>query len=568
MDTIKKLHSLLTKKERLFLLKLCFFSIIISIVEMLGVSVIMPFIAVTMDFNLIHNNEYYSKIFNLFAFDNDINFIISFGVVLIFFYIFRSVINLYYLYIVSNFTQNRYLSLSYRLFENYMRMPYKDFLSKNSSVMTKSIVFEALNLTNLISATLIMMSEVLIALAIYVIMLYVDYEIALYVTVIIILNASLMTKVVSTRIKKAGVLRAETQGRLFEVVNRSFGNFKIIRLKPDSKDTLDSYIDACSKFTQANITNISLGHIPKLFFEAVGFGIVIFIVSYLVWKNQTNISQQVGVVSLFILALYRLLPSATKIMNSYNQILYYNKALKIVYENLMNDGEKLGNEKISLAKKITIKNLKFEYVENRAILTDVNLVIKKGSRVAFIGESGCGKSTLVDIIIGLYKPKEGGVFIDDIGLNDSNVKSWRSAIGYIPQNVYLFDGTVGENISFGLDYDKNKVNKVLKIAKIYDFINTMGGHSALVGEGGIMLSGGQKQRIAIARALYGDPEMLILDEATSALDVATEKEIMNEIYTISKNKTLIIVAHRLTTLNKCDEIYELKDGNISDYIAY
>jgi ATP-binding cassette, subfamily B, bacterial PglK len=568
MDTIKKLHSLLTKKERLFLLRLCFFSIIISIVEMLGISVIMPFIAVTMDFNLIHNNEYYSKIFNLFAFDNDINFIISFGVILIFFYIFRSVINLYYLYIVSNFTQNRYLSLSYRLFENYMRMPYKDFLSKNSSVMTKSIVFEALNLTNLISATLIMMSEVLIAVAIYVIMLYVDYEIALYVTVIIILNASLMTKVVSTRIKKAGVLRAETQGRLFEVVNRSFGNFKIIKLKPDSKDTLNSFIDACSKFTQANITNIALGYIPKLFFEAVGFGIVIFIVSYLVWQNQTNISQQVGVVSLFILALYRLLPSGTKIMNSYNQILYYNKALKIVYENLMYDGEKLGNEKISLAKKITIKNLKFEYVENRAVLTDVNLVIKKGSRVAFIGESGCGKSTLVDIIIGLYKPKEGGVFIDDIGLNDSNVKSWRSAIGYIPQNVYLFDGTVGENISFGLDYDKNKVNKVLKIAKIYDFINTMGGHSALVGEGGIMLSGGQKQRIAIARALYGDPEILILDEATSALDATTEKEIMNEIYTISKNKTLIIVAHRLSTLNKCDEIYKLNDGKISDYISY
>ena len=204
--------------------------------------------------------------------------------------------------------------------------------------------------------------------------------------------------------------------------------------------------------------------------EAVGFGIIVFIITYLVWKYENNISNVLAIISMFVLALYRLMPSVNRILTSYNQILFYHKSLDIVHNDLMYNIEDIGEEKVLFNKEIVVKNLSFEYEENKPVLKDINLPIKKGSKIAFIGESGSGKSTLVDIIIGLYRPKNGKVLIDDTSIDDSNIKSWRSQIGYIPQSVYLFEGTVGENVAFGSEYDQGKIDEVLKKAKIYDFL--------------------------------------------------------------------------------------------------
>lgn len=564
INTIGKLRSLLTRRDKQLLLGLLFFSIVISVIETAGISAIMPFVAVATNFDLIHNNEYYSFVYKMFNFDNDIQFVISFGVILIFFYVFRSITNLLYFYLLNRFTQGRYHLLAYRLFENYMGLPYKDFIGRNSSTMTKSIVSEATNLTNLISAGLLMMSEIFIIMFIYAMMLYINYKITFLLTLILVLNAILMMKTVSQKIKKAGALRAEVQKRFFEIINRSFGNFKLIKLQSNDQEILKEFSDASFKYAQANITNSTLGHVPRLFLEAVGFGIIVFIITYLVWKYENNISNVLAIISMFVLALYRLMPSVNRILTSYNQILFYHKSLDIIHSDLIYNIEDLGEEKAVFNKEIVIKNLSFEYEENKSVLKNINLTIKKGSKIALIGESGSGKSTLVDIIIGLYRPKNGKVLIDDISIDDSNIKSWRSQIGYIPQSVYLFDGTVGENIAFGSEYDQKRVDEVLKKAKIYDFLNTKEGSRTLVGEGGVMLSGGQRQRIAIARALYADPEILVLDEATSALDEATEKEIMNEIYSISNDKTLIIIAHRLSTIDRCKQVYKLNNGELID----
>ena len=560
---IDKLKSLLTKRDKQFLLGLFFFSIVISLIETAGISVIMPFIAVATDFSAIHTNEYYIKIYTLFNFDNDVKFVIAFGILLIFFYIFRSLINLFYFYLLNRFTQGRYHLLAYRLFESYMGLSYKDFVGRNSSTMTKSIVNEASNLTTLISAVLFMMSEIFIVIFIYSMMLYVNFKITFLLTIVLLLNALLMLKIVSAKIKKAGVIRAQVQKRFYEIINRSFGNYKLIKLQANDKDILNDFGDASFEFANAKITNETLQQVPRLFLEAVGFGIIVFIITYLVWKYNNNISSVLSIVSMFVLALYRLMPSVNRIMSSYNQILFNYKALDIIHSDLMYDNEELGTKKIDFNKEIVIKNVNFEYENAKRVLKDINLTIKKGSSIAFVGESGSGKSTLVDILIGLYRPKSGILLSDGNSISDENIKFWRSKIGYIPQAVYLFDGTVGENVAFGLPYDKKQVDIVLKQAKIYDFLNTKEGQNTFVGEGGIMLSGGQKQRIAIARALYINPEILVLDEATSALDDATEKEIMNEIYDLSGDKTLIMIAHRLSTLDRCDKIYTLKDGELS-----
>ena len=315
-------------------------------------------------------------------------------------------------------------------------------------------------------------------------------------------------------------------------------------------------------FANANITNKTFVQVPRLFLEAIGFGLIIFIITFLVWKYETNIANVLALISMFILALYRLMPSANRIMTSYNQILFLYKSLDIVYDDLLYSGENLRDEKIIFEHEITLKNIDFEYEDNAGVLKGITLVIKKGSKIAFIGESGSGKSTLVDLIIGLYKPKKGSIFSDETLISDNNIKSWRSKVGYIPQSVYLFDGTVGANVAFGFNYHKEKVDACLQKSKIYEFLKTKNGQDTLVGERGVMLSGGQKQRIAIARALYSNPEILVLDEATSALDDKTEKEIMDEIYELSDDKTLIIIAHRLSTLDRCDVVYKLDKGKI------
>lgn len=290
---------------------------------------------------------------------------------------------------------------------------------------------------------------------------------------------------------------------------------------------------------------------------------VAFVVVYLVYKNQADISGAMGVLSMFILGLYRLMPSANRLLSGYNQIQYCHKSLDIIYNDLIYEVEKLGNKNIQFNEKITLNDLSFEYVENKKVLNSICLDIQKGDKIAFICPSGSGKSTIVDIIMGLYKPTSGTIGIDEYNLNEENLKSWRKKIGYILQQVYLFDGTVAQNIAFGSKYDEHKIKEVLKKAKILDFLESdQDGIDTFVGEGGIKLSGGQKQRVAIARTLYNDPGVLVLDEATSALDENIEREIMREIYEVSADKTLIIIAHRLSTIRGCNKVYRIENKQI------
>ncbi|WP_445080201.1 ATP-binding cassette domain-containing protein, partial [Campylobacter jejuni] len=210
-------------------------------------------------------------------------------------------------------------------------------------------------------------------------------------------------------------------------------------------------------------------------------------------------------------------------------------------------------------------NLSFGYEGKKYLFKNLNLNIKKGEKIAFIGESGCGKSTLVDLIIGLLKPKEGQILIDEQELNANNTKNYRQKIGYIPQNIYLFNDSIAKNITFGDAVDEEKLNRVIKQANLEHFIKNLSqGVQTKVGDGGSNLSGGQKQRIAIARALYLEPEILVLDEATSALDTQSEAKIVDEIYKISKDKTMIIIAHRLSTITQCDKVYRLEHGKLKE----
>lgn len=563
---INKLRVILTRKDKQFLLFLLGFSVVISIIETVGISVIMPFIAVATDFSVIETNSYYKLVYEWFSFSSAQNFVIVFGIVLILFYLFRSVINFFYFYMLNRFSKGRYHLIAYRLFENYMGLPYKEFIKKNSSTLTKSIVYEAVNLTHLIQNMLFMISEFFIVILLYSMMLYVNYKITILLTIILALNALFLTKTVSKMIKKAGAMRSDMQTIFYEIINKSFGNFKLIKLISPDNELMDEFGKASFGYAQANIKADTLSHFPRLFLEAIGFSLIVFIVTFLVWKYESDISQALSIILMFVLALYRLMPSVNRIMSSYNVIMFHHKALDIVHNDLMYDSESLGRKSVIFETSIVLDKVSFEYEEKKPVLRELSLTLQKGDKIAFIGESGSGKSTLVDLIIGLYKPSSGSISIDSHPLTDENVLSWRNKIGYIPQNVYLFDGSVADNIVFGREYDEKKIITSLQKAKIYDFLVEKEGIHTLVGEGGIMLSGGQKQRIAIARAFYGEPDILVLDEATSALDNETEAKIMKEIYDLSHNKTLIIIAHRLSTIEGCNKVFTVREGKISDVV--
>lgn len=558
-----KLFSILTRHDKKFLILLIFISIVISMIEMVGVTAVLPFINIASNFSAIHSNHYLNHIYIFFNFHSDIDFIIATGVILLVFYFLRSLLNLGYFYLLAKFSKGRYHLIAYRLFENYLGMSYRAFIEKNSSELSKAIINEAQNMTALISGLLLMLSESFVVIFIYSIMLYINWKITLLISTILIVNAFFLMMTVSRAIKKAGISREEHQKKFFEIIQSSLGNFKLMKLTSNTELILEKFDQASSGYAQANIRNETLSHFPRLFLEALGFGIVIFMVIYLVNKYQSDISGTLALISMFVLGLYRLMPSANRILSGYNQILFYKSSLDIIHNDLMYDAEYLQDIPITFKHSVKLDHVYFEYNENKSILEDLSLTIHKGDKIAFIGESGSGKSTLIDLIIGLYRPKSGTICVDDIALNESNIKAWRSKIGYIPQSIYLFDGTVAQNVAFGKSINDVQIKESLRQANILEFLETHHeGINTLVGEGGIKLSGGQRQRIAIARALYGNPEILVLDEATSALDADTEAKIMEEIYKICENKTLMVIAHRLSTIKGCKKIYRLENKQI------
>ncbi|HED6008575.1 TPA: ATP-binding cassette domain-containing protein [Campylobacter coli] len=559
---LKKIFFILSKEDKKFLFSLLLFSVFISFIESFAISLVMPFITLASDFSYFDRNKYLIQLKDYLALPV-FEIIVYFGVVLIVFYVLRALLNSYYFHLLARFSKGRYHAIAYKVFAKFLNTDYENFTQKNQSEILKSITGEVYNLSTMISSFLLMMSEIFVVLLLYTLMLLVNYKITLFLSLFMIINAFILIKVLSPIVKKAGLKREEAMKNFFEILNTNLNNFKLIKLKTKEDGVLNLFKTQSEIFAKANITNESVSAMPRIYLEGVGFCVLVFIVVFLVFKNQSDISGILATISIFVLALYRLMPSANRIITSYHDLLYYRSSLDIIYQILKQKEESLGEEKIDFDKELRLENLSFGYKDKKNLFACLNLSIKKGEKIAFIGESGCGKSTLVDIIIGLLSPREGRVIVDKNELNMKNVKNYRQKIGYIPQNIYLFNDSIAKNISFGDEVDEEKLQRVIKQANLEHFVkNLPQGVQTKVGDGGSNLSGGQKQRIAIARALYLDPEILVLDEATSALDTESEARIMDEIYKISKDKTMIIIAHRLSTITRCDSIYRLEHGKL------
>ncbi|RDU65674.1 multidrug transporter [Helicobacter sp. MIT 14-3879] len=516
----------------------------------------MPFITLASNPNIIFENRYSNYIYELFSFKNTLDFMIFFSIALIVFYIFRSIYNIVYSYALNRFAFRKYHFFAYRLFCKAVELNYLDFTNKNIDTIRRNIIQEALRVSVYIQQLLMVGSEVITIVLMYALLLVVSWKMTIILTMVLLINIILIIKTISRNIQKQGNINIQTSKNVLDIISKTLGNFKIIKLKGNQQKVLQDFDDASKKRVDSEIKYQVLAPLPKFILESIGFCILIGAVAYILLKYN-NAQVVIPIISMYALALYRILPAINRTLQSYNMMKYYKKSLEIIYEDLTYHTEYEDNTPIDFNQKIELINISFEYRKNKSVIKDFNLTINKGDKIAFIGESGAGKSTLIDLIIGIYKPQNGEIKIDGVVLNNENLRSWRKKIGYIPQNVFLFDGSVAENIVLSEKIDKNRVIECCKKANIWEFLDNNEGIETKVGDGGIKLSGGQKQRIAIARALYDNPEILVLDEATSALDNETESKIMDEIYSVAENKTLLIIAHRLSTIQKCQKIVEV-----------
>ena len=562
----KKINIILSRDEKKFLIGLVFFSIFVSLIETFAVSILMPFISAASSFKFVEDNQYMMAVYQFFNLNSPIQFVVIFGVFLFFFYIFRSIMNIFYYYMLSRFSEGRYFSISRQLFKKYLSLDYQKFNSLNTAHLTKIIINEASYFTQVMSSLLVMISEVFVIIFIYVLLLYVDWKSTFFLSIVLVLVVGLLLRKITKLIKTKGREREVYQRKIYDVLSASFGNYKVIKLFSNKDNVVDNFTNVSKKLVHSNIVFETSSHIPRLLLDALGFASLSLLITFLVWRYNADISLFMPVLSLYILALYRLLPSVHRIIVRYNKIMYYSQAIELVHRELEYKNENLGNENIVFQNKILFDDVSFSYTNNENILENINLIIKRGDSIGIVGESGSGKSTFVDMLLGLNLPGSGTVMIDDQQLSMNNLVSWRKQIGYIPQKIYLFDGSVGDNIVFGREYDEGRLVKVLQKVKLWELFVNKEGINTEVGEGGKLLSGGQQQRVAIARALYSEPDILILDEATSSLDAKIEMDIMNEIYNLTEKKTLIIISHNENILKKCDIVYKVEYKTLTPYM--
>jgi ABC-type multidrug transport system fused ATPase/permease subunit len=553
--------------------------LVMGFIEFLGVGSIAPFISIASNPQIIHTNPYLEKIYAFFNFTSDTSFIIFFGILVIAVFTLSNFSLAAINFVIHVFSGKRRHSISMRLFEKYLRQPYIFFLNTNSALLIKSILSDV---TTYVVDELICLLQLVASSIICISIIALLVVLNPYLAIITSLSLGLIYIFIFSAIKKflsrIGEERSVQDVFRYKYINEAFGGIKDIKIIGKEKNFLSLFSTPSKKHASSDAVYSSIIDTPKHIIETVAIGGMLTVVIFMLLAGN-NITGFIPILTVYALGAYRLLPQLQKIFRSVTSIRYHFYAV----ENLNNAFQKIppgieinaGNiPKLEFRSTIKLVDIGFSYPgAKKEIVKNQNLSIKSNTSIAFVGPTGCGKTTLVDIILGLLEPDTGKIFVDNTELNSENIKNWQKNLGYVPQSIYLTDDTIRNNIAFGIpagDIDEERLVQSAQMANIHGFIvnELKDGYDTLIGERGIRLSGGQRQRIGIARAVYNNPSVLVLDEATSALDTLTENAIMDAIGNLSHKKTIIMVAHRITTVKGCDVIYLMEKGNIADFGTY
>ncbi len=581
MDTLKKTLSLLSSNERKQGMFILFLVIGMALIEAIGVASVMPFLAVLGNSEIINTNPFLIKLFNLtknIGINSHNNFLIFLGFGSFFLIIISAIYRIITHYLMNHYIEMRRHSISSRLLKSYLRQPYSFFLNRHSSEMSSAILSEVDQLVgNLFRPAFSMFASSLVLLAMTGLLLVVNFSLTITLVSILSLLYALVFFTLKDKLSKMGKSLLNTNQKRFKFATEAFGGIKDIKLLGYEQVYLDRFSKPSKKYATMHANHHTFKQVPNFLIEAIIFGSMLLLTLTLMISsggiNSTLLGNILPIIGLYSLAAYRMKPAVHHIYEGLASLKYGHAIIDNLHKDLKHSKlqktlRKINTRTIKAKECFTIDNITYLYPKsNKPALKNLFLNIPVNSTTGVVGSTGAGKTTLVDIVLGLLVPSKGQLKIDNVPITKNKLQAWQKNLGYVPQNIFLTDNTITENIALGVPIEKinfERVTHCAKMAQIYDPImkDMPLQFKTLVGERGIRLSGGQRQRLGIARALYHNPEVLIFDEATSSLDTVTERAVMRAIETISEQKTIIIVAHRLTTVKNCDQIIMLEKGRI------
>jgi len=547
-----------------------------GLIEVAGIASIMPFLALIANPEIMQDNQILNWLFTTFNFQSTNKFLIFLGALVLVIIIISNSLSATTRWGLARFSWMRNYTISRRLLSNYLYRPYIYFLNQNTSVLGKNILSEVQSaIEGVLVPLLESFSRGIVALFIFIMLVLIDPLLAVFLIIMLGGAYVFIYRIVKQKISNIGKSRYRDNEERFKAVTESFSDIKQLKLRNCQQYFLKNYSKPSYNFSKYMSTNKIIELIPRYIIEVIAFGGILVVVLYLLAAGR-GFQEFLPLMGLYAFATFRMMPSLQIFFGSITCIRFYTKALESLYEDINSFKDESQpdayDEEIilpmQLKRDLRLENITFKYPEiDDPVIDNLNLKINVNTSIAFVGTTGSGKTTIANIILGLLKPDSGSVIVDDARITEDNLKNWQKTLGYIPQDINLLDDTVIKNIAFGVPDEKinmEAVRHAAKISNIHDFIDKElpDKYNTIVGEHGARLSGGERQRIGIARTLYFNPDVLVLDEATSALDGTTEKEVFKAINNISKTKTLIIIAHRLTTIMNCDLIYVLEDGKI------
>ena len=574
MQSFRKLLYFLTPSERKNAAFLLLMILIMALIDTLGVASILPFMAVLTSPDIIETNKFLNIMFQkskIFGIENNQDFIFVLGLSVFLLLVLSLSMRATTAYFQIRFVQMREYSITKRLVEGYLNQPYSWFLNRHSADIGKNILSEVSGIIGSgIKPILEIIAKSIVAISIITLLVLTNPKLAFIVGFSLGSTYIIIFYFIKNYLNKIGKKRFISNELRFKSVIEAFGAAKEVKLGRLEEIYIKRFSDPAYIYAKSQSSAFIFSQFPRFILEAVAFGGVLLLILFMM-RQSGNFNSALPILSLYVFAGYRLMPALQQIYSAFTQVTFIGPALEKLYEDiksLKTFDKKKNNTILPFNKEVSLKEVNYNYPNSsRTALKNINLNIPINSKVGLVGTTGSGKTTTVDIILGLLEPQKGTLEVDGQIITKDKISSWQKYIGYVPQHIYLADDTVASNIAFGVQPDHismKAIEKASKIANLHEFvINELPKkYETTIGERGIRLSGGQRQRIGIARALYHNPNLLILDEATSALDNQTEKAVMDAVNNLKNDRTIIIIAHRLSTVKNCDKIFMLDKGQL------
>ncbi|MGF1740811.1 ATP-binding cassette domain-containing protein [Vibrio profundum] len=572
-ETYRKLWSILLPRERKQASILLVLMLGLGALELAGVASIFPLIAVLSNPKVIETNIYLNSFYQTLKFTDMNSFLIFLTGSVFLIIVLRTVYTGLTNYALLRFSEMRSQSFSLRLLSSYLRRPYTYFLNRHSADLGKTVLSEVEQVIyGSLMPSLQVVSKLIIAISLLSLVIVMEPKVALISILVLTVSYSLAYVVIRGYLVRRGAERLEFNRRRYMVAQEVLAGVKEIKVGGLEAGYLRRYDEVSGYFHKLKVRLALTKQIPQMLLQIIAFGGVLTVILTLLFRADGKFHEVLPSVALYAFAGTRILPVVQLLYQSIGSMRVGKPALDALYRELFEADHatdlKTAERNFPLNRELALRNVSFIYpASERSVIKEVSLTIPANSSVGFVGSTGAGKSTVIDLIIGLLESQTGTIEVDGVPITRENARRWQRSIGYVPQQVFIADETIAQNIAFGISsskVDMASVERAAKMADLHDFIvnDLPEGYVTEVGERGIRLSGGQRQRLGVARALYHSPQVLILDEATSALDNLTEQAVMKAVRSLDHDITIILIAHRLSTVKECDTIFLLEKGEL------